>query len=506
MANPKQVEAFKKLIEDAPIYVRKEKPAEEKGPDIIELPNDLPSIVAPAFAKQSRVAYKYNRFDGWSIWCHGKYQRVEDVKEIRLHIRKFLNKCRIPKQKKDGPKFHEPLKKQSSGFVTDILESLAALPDVHLLPGRKAPCSLDGKLDPAYIIAAKNTLVDISSRPHVTHGITDQFYTLNYLDYDYNITTYEEVWYDFLIDIACSDIEITELLQQWGGYLLLPTLKYHKFLLCAGDGANGKGVFFDTLTAALGPSNVSNVPLAKFDNAYALFGTYGKMVNMCNENASTLARDAEAVVKEYVAGDKIFWEQKYKDAFFDYPTAKLMFATNELPKIRDASDGIWRRMILVPFNAKFKEGDNLDPDIGKKLQQPKVLATVLNWMIKGAEMLLKNDGFIKPKSSVLAVEEYREESNTARLFFAEMLEVDKTCSVVIPCTWLHLQYQRWCEDNGFKKPMNNVYFGRNLRTQCGHSRSRTKVNGRKMTVYTGIALQDDTEISEKYADEFRSLL
>lgn len=495
MIVPERVEAFKKLIADTPVYVPS---TETKAPpkmELVKLPNDLSSTVAAEFVRLSVVGYKYNRYDSWSIWHNGKYQHVEDPKEIRLHIRKFLIRCRVEKRSKKDKLYFEPLKKQTNGFVSDVLESIAAIPSVHLLPSKKAPCSLDGKLDPAYIIASNNLLIDISSNPHITHPITDQFYTRRYLSYDFDPTANEEIWYDFLVDIACSDVEIINLLQQWCGYLLLPTLKYHKFLLCTGNGSNGKGVFFDSLTCALGANNVSNVPLIKFDNPYALFGTYGKMANMCNENASTLAREGEAVLKEYVAGDKIYWEQKYKDAFFDYPTAKLMFATNEKPKIRDATDGIWRRLILVPFNAKF-EGKSLDPDMGKKLQYPRVLATILNWMINGAKILLKNDRFDIPKVSAQAVEQYRTESDTVRMFFAEMLEVDDTEEFVIPCTWLHQQYQKWCEDNGFKYPVNNVFFGRNLAIVTPFKKNRTRYNSKRVMIYLGIKPQEETELAE----------
>ncbi len=243
------------------------------------LPDDLADTVATTFKEHSIVRHLYNRFDGWSIFHRGKYQPVEDVKEIRLHIRKFLSRCRV-KQKKKSIR----LKKQTSGFVTDVVESLASLKGVHLLPSNKAPCSLDKSLDPQYIIAANNVLVDISKRPHTTHPITEKFYTLNYLNYDYIKDAFSNKFAKFLVEITKSDVELMILLQQWCGYLLLPTLKYQKFLLCVGDGANGKGVFFDIVTAALGLQNVSNVPLVRFESTAAIFGTHHQMANMTNES------------------------------------------------------------------------------------------------------------------------------------------------------------------------------------------------------------------------------
>jgi P4 family phage/plasmid primase-like protien len=479
------------LFTQAPLYEPQEEPL-PKG--VVVLPDDHPDTIAEAFERYSStekdVRHKYNRFDGWSIFHNGKYQAVEDTKEIRLHIRKFLSKCYVQKTKsKDRVK-------QSSGFVSDILEALAALPEVHLLPNKQAPCSLDGSLDVKYIIAAANLLIDISERPHRTHPITDQFYTRNYLKYDYVKDAFPDKWAKFLVDITCGDIDLMLLLQQWCGYLLLPTLEYQKFMLCVGDGANGKGVFFDTITAALGQSNVSNVPLARLENPYALFGTYGKLVNMSNENARNIESNAESIIKEYVAGDKIAWEQKYKDAFFAYPTAKLMFATNELPKIKDVSDGIWRRMILVPFNAKFSGADQ-NINLAKELQQPDELAGILNWMIEGAEVLEKHGRFVNPAVCRHALETYRNESDSVRLFLIENTEEDTENIVQIPCTWLHQQYQKWCEANGFK-PKNNVHFGQGIFGLYPIQKSRPWFGNRRVNVYTGLKLQDGSEVSEEF--------
>lgn len=486
--NTRKLELIK-LIQESPIYTLLPKK------DII-VDDDLPNTIAEEFEKQSTVLHKYNRFDGYSIFHKNKYQPAEDTKEIRLHIRKFLAKCKVEKRKKEGDKwirYKEKLKKQSSGFVADVLESLAALPDVHILPSKKAPCSLDGTLDASYIIAANNTLIDISQRPHVIHAITKQFYTMNYLSYDYIKGMFSEKFAKFLVEITCSDIDLMTLLQQWCGYLLLPTLKYQKFLLCVGDGANGKGVFFDTITSALGINNVSNVPLGRFEKSAALFGTHNKLVNMSNESSKALTGDAESILKEYVAGDKILWEQKYKDAFFDYPTAKLMFATNELPNIQDSTDGVWRRMILVPFNAKFSE-EQINPNLTKELRQPEELAGILNWMIEGAEMLIKNNGFIHPEKCKLALKKYRDESSSARLFLNEQIEEDlERDNIKLPCTFLHEQYQLWCKSNGFK-PFNNVNFGKAIWTQYHVQKVRPMFGDKKLTAYMGIKPQDGSEL------------
>lgn len=496
MINEARKLEFQKLLDESPEYIPKPKPESEKNNSIITLKDDLPDTVALAFQKQSKVGFKYNRFDGWSLFHNGKYQAAEDVKEIRLHLREFVSKCSVQSIKKKA-KVDLRLK-QTSGFISDTIEALSAIPDVHILPGKKAPCSLDGSLNAQCIVAANNVLIDISKKPHVTHPITDKFYTLNYLSYDYVPDAFGKKFAKFLFEIAVGDWDVMHLLQQWCGYLLLPTLKYQKFLLCVGDGANGKGVFFDVITAALGVNNVSNVPLVRFESTAALFGTHNKLANMSNESAENLTGEAESILKEYVAGDKILWEQKYKDAFFDYPTAKLMFATNELPQIKDPTDGVWRRMILVPFDAKF-EGKNLNPNLAEELQQPDELAGVLNWMLEGAESLISNGGFIKPARCDSALNKFRNESSSVRLFLIEQIDKDESMETKIPCTWLHQQYQLWCKANGFK-PFNNVHFGKMIWTQYEIKRTRPWFGLVRLTAYLGIKPQENCELDTALAN------
>lgn len=482
---------LQQLIDEAPLY----EPQAEAGPDMIVVDSEDVDVVTAAFVEQSKVKYKYNSYDGLSIFSNGKYQLVTDRNEVRLHIRKFLARCRILKKKKGLV----PISRKTGGSVKDMIETICSLPDVHLLPSQKAPCSLDGSHDPQTTIAANNCLIDVKEFPPLTSPITDQYYTHNYLTYDYVPKTISELWTKFLVEVTNGNIDLITLLQQWCGYLLLPTLKYQKFLLCVGDGANGKGVFFDTIAAALGKGNVSNVPLAMFVDKHTLFGTYGKLVNMSNESAKDIESSAESVIKEYVAGDKVLWEQKYKDPYFAYPTAKLMFATNELPHIRDITDGIWRRMILAPFDVKFNESEQ-DRDLADKLQQHENLSGILNWMIEGAIMLGRENGFVEAEVSKKAITEYRNESDSARLFALENLKaVPIGESIQMPCTLLHQWYQDWCKEGGFK-PKNDVHFGRSVNQLFPVQKSRPWVGVKKINVYLGMAPQEGSDVETKLAE------
>ena len=98
------------LIDNAVLYT----------PDKTLLTDDLPDTVAAAFEAHSKVSHHYNSIDNYSIYSKDQYQKVVDDKEIRLHIRKFLSKCKLQRKSKKGEVYAEKFKKQSKGFVGDV--------------------------------------------------------------------------------------------------------------------------------------------------------------------------------------------------------------------------------------------------------------------------------------------------------------------------------------------------------------------------------------------------
>ena len=58
---------------------------------------------------------------------------------------------------------------------------------------------------------------------------------------------------------------------------------------------------------------------------------------------------------EAPSGDRIRVEFKYHDPSDALPTARLIFATNELPAFLDTSEGLWRRLLVIPFEVTIPE-------------------------------------------------------------------------------------------------------------------------------------------------------
>ena len=135
--------------------------------------------------------------------------------------------------------------------------------------------------------------------------------------------------------------ECIALLQEWVGYLFRPDLREQKFLLCVGEGVNGKGVLFEVVSALVGTANCSQISLSRFNSPFALYPTLNKVVNLTSESSHIVEDEAETVLKSFVAGDQFTFERKFKEPVSAIPTAKIMIATNALPRFNDKTQAIW---------------------------------------------------------------------------------------------------------------------------------------------------------------------
>src|SRR5262249_2891693 len=145
---------------------------------------------------------------------------------------------------------------------------------------------------------------------------------------------------------------------EFAGYLLTRSTDAQACLVLVGEGRNGKSVLLAGLQALLGADNVSTVPLEDFGRRFAMAQTLGKLANLCAE-VGELDKTAEGTLKAFVAGDAMTFERKGKDPFTARPTARLVLSTNNVPRFADKTEGVWRRLLLVPFNRRVSDAERV---------------------------------------------------------------------------------------------------------------------------------------------------
>ena len=274
--------------------------------------------------------------------------------------------------------------------------------------------------------------------------------------------------------------EIAEVVDRYALVIIAGDMSFQKFLILVGTGANGKSTILTIWRELLGPDNVASVPLARFSAEFRLAEMIGKLANIASD-MNRVERLEEGLLKELSSGDAIQVNRKYKSPISVVPTAKLIFATNILPPINDKSDGVWRRMIAMPFLQSFKEGD-ADPGRVERLREE--LPGILNWAIDGARRLLDQGGFSDCSLCQQYADNHRYDSDPVKQFVADECEFGEVC--VTP-KHLYSEHRRWCLRNG-RKPVASSEFARRVAELPDVTKSRPGSGNSRERVWSGITL------------------
>lgn len=176
------------------------------------------------------------------------------------------------------------------------------------------------------------------------------------------------------------DAELIPLIWQVVAWLLTPDTSLQRALLLIGGGGNGKSVFLDWLTALIGYCNISTKSLHQLEeDRFAAADLVGKLANLCADLPNSTLKTTETF-KKIVTEDALDAQRKFKPPFVFKPYARFVFSANSFPRSADATDGFFRRWLVIPFDKSFdgsKERRN-KRELDEALHDPKELSGALN--------------------------------------------------------------------------------------------------------------------------------
>lgn len=152
-----------------------------------------------------------------------------------------------------------------------------------------------------------------------------------------------------------------------------------------------------------------------------------------------------AVVKQLCSTDEIQAEKKYKDPFSFVPSHTLVLYTNHLPKVGANDDGIWRRLIVIPFNAKITGKSDIKNYADYLFEHAG--PAIMSWIIEGAKKAIDKDFRTDlPDVVEAAIKAYREDNDWLGQFLEECCEIDS--SYKAKSGELYQAYRAHCMQNG----------------------------------------------------------
>ena len=306
-----------------------------------------------------------------------------------------------------------------------------------------------------YIVNLKNTRLDV--RTGELLDFTPEEFETNRLPVNYTPNAYSEDLEKMLRKVFCNDEKVIELFEEMVGYCLIRHCRYHKAFMLYGSGSNGKSTILGLLKAFLGDNNHSAIELNRLSERFMTSQVENKLANIGDDINSTVMRDT-GTLKKLFSGDSLQVERKNQDPYTITPYATMIFSCNEIPKSRDKSDGLYRRWVFIPFNAKISPNDeDYDPMIYDKITTEEAMSHLLNLAIRGARRLIQREKFTEPEKVINMLDRYRKE-NSAILSWIEDQSLDEAYFLKNPRDYIYEDFREWCIQSGVKNINGKINF------------------------------------------------
>ena len=230
-----------------------------------------------------------------------------------------------------------------------------------------------------------------------------------------------QMWLDSLAVTFGGNAELIGYVQRVCGLAAIGKVLIEALIIAYGDGNNGKSTFWNTIARVLGSyaETISSEVLiaGKKNNAkHEMAETRARRLLIAGENDEGV-RLSTSSTKQLASTDKIAAEKKYKDPFSFTPSHTLVLYTNHLPRVGAMDTGIWRRLIVIPFEQTITPSVDIK-NYADHLYE-KAGGAVLAWIMEGARAIhAENYRLTPPQQVVAASEAYR----AANDWFAHFLE------------------------------------------------------------------------------------
>ncbi len=325
----------------------------------------------------------------------------------------------------------------------------------------------DAKKD---ILVCSNGTLEISSRTLREHRPED--HALAAVPYGYDPAATASTWRRYLETTVPG---AASFLQEFAGYALTVDTAHEIALWLHGPPGTGKSTFVEGLKTMLGPRagllGLADVQRSRF----ALANLPGKTLVVATEQPSDFVNSTH-VINALISGEELSVEKKFKDSYSVIPRAKICWAMNELPRVGDANNGLFRRVKVVAFP---KLETSPDPTIKRKVRHEG--AGILCWALEGLARLGERGAFKIPDSVLEATNEFRKTNDVPGLFVREACSVSP--AVKVQSSKLYEGYVHWCRSSGHK-PLSATSVSKEW-VRLGFE--KRLLNGR--TVYGGLELE-----------------
>ena len=245
--------------------------------------------------------------------------------------------------------------KEVLNYLKPQVELVQLLQDRFLIPCNNGIFDLKRKtlkpFNPRYIITAK-IVTDYNENAKVNPVV----------EVGFDI----EQWFSI---IANYDEEVKRLLFEIINECCNPNHTRNKIGIIIGSGNNGKGTLQQLITNIIGSKNISNLHPKHFEAEFYNNQLIGKVCNI-GDDVSSKYLESSSTLQSIATGDPITINRKNKNPIETSLKLFSLFSMNKIPKINNTTDGLYRRLLIIPFLADFN-GVKEDPRIKNEFMNDK---------------------------------------------------------------------------------------------------------------------------------------
>lgn len=339
---------------------------------------------------------------------------VSDKRTIESCIRNFNGsiKCNEIKEVKES-------------LATSMVPQVSVTRDRNLIPVNNGIFEYEKKMllpfSPEYVFTAKSNVDYVAGAINpVIHNPKD--------DTDWDV----ESWLNGLSD----DKEIVNLLWQIIGAALRSNVPWDKAVLfyCP-KGNNGKGSLCELIRKLCGEERYAALSIEDFSRPFMLSELISAMVVINDENNTRSFTENIRQFKAVVTGDIVTADRKYESPVKIRFNGLIIQCINDLPKMGDKSESLYRRLLAVPFEKCFTgvERKYIKHDY---LQRKEVLEYVMHKVLN-----MDYDELDEPMACRLLLNEFKCGNDNIRQFLNDILP--RLTWTMAPWEFLYELYEQW---------------------------------------------------------------
>lgn len=329
------------------------------------------------------------------------------------------------------------------------------------------------------LIAFRNGIYNIDT--NTLEPFNPEIIITNKIPWDYNPYATSELIDTVLDRLSCNDKEIRYSLEEVAGACLYrsATIGGGKCAVLVGDKHNGKSTYLHMIETMLGKENYSAVDMGALKDRFSTIMMFGKLANIGDDISSEYIADT-STLKKMITGEVVKAEQKGSPAINFTPYAMHIYSANDIPRMKDRTGAMQRRLLLIPLNGKFTvDSPDYDPAIRYKLGQAEHMEYFIQCALDGLADLLENKTFRTPEQVKEKLAEYEVENNPVLSFIEDQGKENIINELTDD---VYTRYQVFCAGNGFQAG-SKLTFSKKINQLLGTTSKQSWINGKNRKVF-----------------------